>query len=81
MYGKIASDWKIERETFEWRIVVPPNTVATVFVPTSQAASVRESGCLVAQAEGITLLREESEAVVLKVVPGTYIFSSPWSAR
>ncbi len=24
MYGKIASDWKIERETFEWRIVVPP---------------------------------------------------------
>lgn len=33
MYGLIASDWRIENGKFEWDIVVPPNTSATVTLP------------------------------------------------
>ncbi len=77
LYGKIESDWKIEQEVFCWRIVVPANTSATVYVPTSNPAQVRESGRLVGQSPGITLLPAESGEVVLKVVAGTYEFSAP----
>ena len=33
MYGLIVSDWQIENGTFEWEIVVPPNTTATATLP------------------------------------------------
>ncbi len=78
MYGNIESDWKIEQGHLEWRIVIPPNTTATVFVPTRDPDDVREAGHLARESEGITLLREESDAVVFQVVAGTYSFSSPW---
>ena len=44
MYGKIESDWEIKDDRLHWRVVVPPNTTATVVVPTSQPESVSESG-------------------------------------
>jgi len=33
MYGPIVSDWRIVDLQFEWDIVVPPNTTATVILP------------------------------------------------
>ena len=44
LYGTIRSAWRIENETFIWDVTIPPNTTATVFVPTTDVASVRESG-------------------------------------
>ena len=32
-YGKIVSDWRIEKGEFIWRIIIPPNTSATVCLP------------------------------------------------
>lgn len=34
-YGELVSDWKIVDGRFEWRVVVPPNTTATVHLPGS----------------------------------------------
>jgi alpha-L-rhamnosidase len=34
-YGKIVSEWRIEQSEFIWRIVIPPNTSATVTLPGS----------------------------------------------
>lgn len=33
VYGKIESEWHRDGDKFEWRIVVPPNTSATVYFP------------------------------------------------
>lgn len=33
LYGEIVSDWKLDDETFTYRIVVPPNTTASVNLP------------------------------------------------
>ncbi len=33
LYGKIVSDWRIEGGKFEWDVVIPPNTSATVTLP------------------------------------------------
>ena len=33
LYGEVVSDWKLKQGKFEWTIVVPPNTTATVHLP------------------------------------------------
>jgi alpha-L-rhamnosidase len=33
LYGLLISDWKMENGTFEYTVVVPPNTSATVYLP------------------------------------------------
>ncbi len=33
MYGEIVSDWTLDGGKFTWKIVVPPNTTATIHVP------------------------------------------------
>jgi alpha-L-rhamnosidase len=41
-YGAIGSDWRLDEEAFDWEVVVPPNTSATVYVPASAGATVYE---------------------------------------
>ena len=76
MYGKIESRLEDRGRRFDWRVVVPPNTTATVYVPTRQPDSVRESGRPASEADGVALLRQESEAVVYQIGSGTYQFSA-----
>jgi len=37
MYGEIFSEWRIESNTSKWRIVIPPNTTATAYLPDESA--------------------------------------------
>ena len=78
MYGLIQSAWVLdaERGKFDWRIVVPPNTTATVHVPAAARATVREGSLPAEQAPGVRLLRREAGAAVYEVESGEYYFSS-----
>ena len=76
LYGLIRSEWKIEAGHFRWDVVVPPNTTATVHVPTNDAAGVGEGGKPAAQAEGGKFLRMEDRAAVYGVGAGQYTFVS-----
>ena len=75
-YGLIASEWQRDGGTFDWQITVPPNTTATVYVPTPNAASVTESGKPVAKVSGVKFLRQEAGAAVYEVAAGSYQFHS-----
>jgi alpha-L-rhamnosidase len=75
-YGLIASEWKRAAATLDWQITVPPNTTATVHVPTPDAASVTESGQPAATASNVKFLRQEAGAAVYAVGAGTYQFHS-----
>ena len=44
MYGLIVSDWRIVKGKFEWDIVVPPNTTATVTLPGEATGREVEAG-------------------------------------
>jgi len=33
LYGSLVSEWRLENGTFEYNVVVPPNTTATVYLP------------------------------------------------
>ncbi len=76
LYGVIRSDWKTTSDSFVWRVTVPPNTTATVYVPTTDVASVREHGKPAAESPHVTFLRNEGTCVVYQVPSGSYDFES-----
>jgi alpha-L-rhamnosidase len=76
LYGKIESDWELKNDRLLWRIVVPPNTTATVVVPTSQPDSVSESGQPIDHARNIRKIDQATGTVSCEVGSGEYHFES-----
>jgi alpha-L-rhamnosidase len=76
MYGLIRSAWVVdtERGAFDWRISIPANTTATIYVPVVEGTTVLESGTPVADAPGVRFLRREETAEVYEVTAGEYHF-------
>jgi alpha-L-rhamnosidase len=68
-YGKIVSNWKIEDREFKWKIRVPANSTATVYIPGKE---IREGKLSITQSEGISFLREEENCSVFKFPSGTF---------
>ena len=79
LYGPITSEWEIGGTKLAWRVVVPPNTSATAYVPTTDAAAVTESGKPAATAAGVRFSRTEGRAAVYELEAGSYRFEAPWS--
>jgi alpha-L-rhamnosidase len=76
IHGKIVSDWLVENGKFQWKVTVPVNTTATVYVPTKDAESVKENGQIADQAPGVQLKNFDAEAAVYEVNSGCYSFVS-----
>jgi hypothetical protein len=74
--GRIASDWKRDGQKFTLHVTIPANTTATVFVPTTDAASVQEDARPAAQSDGVKLLRTENQTAVFAVGSGNYTFTT-----
>ena len=74
MYGRTESDWELTDSQFVLRVVMPPNTTATVRIPEAVASRVTENEIPVAQVEGVTNVNEEDGDVVVEIGSGTYLF-------
>lgn len=82
IYGKITSNWKLDQGKLSMTVVIPPNTTATIRIPTSSPDQVQESGTPVAKVQGIKLLqapKSESGALFLEVGSGSYQFTTPYT--
>lgn len=75
LHGRIVSDWKIENGIFHYRCTIPANTVATVYLPTGDRASVKERGRPAERVAGVRFLRMEGNAAVYEVGSGNYTFT------
>jgi alpha-L-rhamnosidase len=78
--GRIASAWKLQDGRLTLTIDVPPNTRATVRVPTSDATQVREGNRPAAASPGVTTDHVEPTAAVFTIGSGHYEFSAPFVA-
>lgn len=72
--GKISSSWKKSKGLLTWNICIPPNTKATIYMPTSDVANITEGGKQLAQIEGVNYLRKEKDNLVLELGSGNYQF-------
>jgi alpha-L-rhamnosidase len=73
--GLIASEWHQSPDTFDWRITIPPNTTATIFIPATNAERVTESGKPAREAEGVEFIRREKDRAVFRIRSGEYHFA------
>jgi alpha-L-rhamnosidase len=76
--GSIKSGWKKSKGSLELNITVPPNSVATVFIPTTQAKSITEGGKSLADKKEFKFLRMEGKSAVYEIGSGDYSFKSKW---
>ncbi|MFZ4546354.1 MAG: family 78 glycoside hydrolase catalytic domain [Bacteroidales bacterium] len=79
LYGLIKSDWKCENELFTWKVTVPTNCTATVYIPTNYVGSVKESGKKIEKNVDVKFIRIEKNAVIYEIGSGDYEFSSHYS--
>jgi alpha-L-rhamnosidase len=75
-YGMIGSHWQLHGDTFDWQITVPPNSTATIWVPTMNVSTITESGQPAGQAAGVEFKRAESGHAVFVIQSGSYRFRS-----
>jgi len=76
IHGPIVTDWKRDGKRFEYRVTVPTNTTATLYLPATGSASITEGGRPLAKSEGARLLRQEGDRAVIALESGTYQFAS-----
>ena len=77
MHGELRSAWAVEGGRLTLDVRVPANTTATVHVPTSDAAQVREGDGAATEAEGVTFLRIKDDRAIYRVASGRYRFTAP----
>jgi alpha-L-rhamnosidase len=70
--GRISSSWKIEDGRFVLEALIPPNTTATVHVPSTD--DVKEGGRPVDEADGVEFVSAGEGETVLAVGSGRYEF-------
>ncbi|MGM7722691.1 family 78 glycoside hydrolase catalytic domain [Metabacillus sp. Hm71] len=74
MYGQIVSAWSLSDENITIEVNVPANTKATIILPFAQLKSVKESGVLLPDVEGVSNVNQIEEGVSLEAGSGTYRF-------
>jgi alpha-L-rhamnosidase len=74
--GRIGCRWNVEEQTLSIEVIIPPNTTATVYLPTSDIEQITEGGRPVEQAKGARFLRVEDGATVFEVESGRYQFET-----
>lgn len=77
-YGIIVSEWRREGRKLHLDIEIPPNSSATVYLPTSEEEAIGRDGSLM---KGVSLLGAESNYAVLQVESGRYSFEGILQAK
>jgi hypothetical protein len=76
LYGSIKTDWKFAGDDFELNVTIPANTTATVYVLSSKASKVTESGKQISGNKFVKFLRHEESCSVYELASGEYSFLS-----
>ena len=74
IHGRVAVDWQQQPTQFTLNLKLPANTSATVILPASPGAAVREGNRDLAEVDGVRLLRRNDQQVELALGSGSYQF-------
>ncbi len=72
--GPISSEWHVEKDAVTWAVQIPPNTTATIYLPTDKVDGITEDGKALTDAKGIEKVRTEPRCVALEAASGSYQF-------
>jgi len=81
IHGKIVSEWKLAQNQITLHVIIPPNTTATIDVPTSDGSSVMESGKPIEKSGGIKFLDFKNSSAAYEVGSGDYRFEARFPSK
>ncbi|HEX8376750.1 MAG TPA: family 78 glycoside hydrolase catalytic domain [Pedobacter sp.] len=73
-YGLITSELNKTGNNTSWKVIIPPNTTATVHVPVASFDMIKESGASLKSRPDIQLSSKESGTIALTIQSGEYRF-------
>jgi alpha-L-rhamnosidase len=73
--GEIVSEWEKKSGGLEWRLLIPPNTRAQVYVPARSVEDISESGQPVKQVKDLRFIKMENGFALFDAVSGEYHFT------
>ncbi|RMG72186.1 MAG: alpha-L-rhamnosidase, partial [Bacteroidetes bacterium] len=73
-YGRIASRWERIGEGLLLQVEVPPNTTATILLPTGSVSAVRLNGAALTTGQGVREIAPEADRLAVTVGSGSYAF-------
>jgi alpha-L-rhamnosidase len=73
--GPIAVNWERTGKRFNLRATIPPNTAATVEIPTTNSEMIFEGGKPLNQQPGVKFLRVEDGRALVAIESGDYSFT------
>lgn len=73
IYGLIKSDWEKNKNTLEWKITIPANSSAVVYLPTTNASSVTVNKQKLTQFS--SSYKTENNSIVLTLPSGSYVLN------
>lgn len=76
LYGKIVSSWKLVDGDLLLDVEIPPNTTATIYVPSINQSKITEGGKVIDEICGVEFVKNENNRAVYKVGSGKYNFVS-----
>ncbi|CAI3632774.1 MAG: glycoside hydrolase family 78 protein [Clostridium sp.] len=76
VYGTITSEWKNEDGKFTYKVKVPANTTATIYIPTDSSENVKESGKSISNSDEIKFIEYKNGNAIYKITSGSYEFTS-----
>jgi len=75
-YGMIRSEWQRTSGMFRWQVTIPPNTSATLFLPTADPGTVKEGKRPASSVPGVKFLGGAAGRAVFEISSGRYEFTS-----
>jgi alpha-L-rhamnosidase len=75
--GLISTAWTNTGGVFNLNTVIPPNTTAQIYLPTTNVAAITEGGVAAVRAPSVTYVGLSNNCAVFNVGSGTYHWSSP----
>jgi alpha-L-rhamnosidase len=76
--GRIAIDWRIANGRFNLTVTIPPNTEATLCLPTRSSDKAALNDKPLRESAFIRNVRSEENHLVAEVLPGTWNLSCPY---
>lgn len=74
-YGEIKSKWKVKDNTFIYKVIVPVNTEALIYLPSVNRENIKEGGKPINDVQEIRFVGIDSERSIYEVGSGEYDFT------
>jgi alpha-L-rhamnosidase len=74
-YGKIISSWSRKDSDLEWKVSIPANTEAILYLPSSDKNLITENGVSITESDDILEITLEKDLTKIHIGSGTYNFN------